>query len=161
MALWTYRSVDGRSRSALSKFGDHDLQVVRAIADGQAADVWQGQRLSEEAVCFVKSVDLNRATSATAAALIWYLRNSLYFDLDLDKRRDCTLISYDRLLDDPELELRRVCSFLGAEFVPAMAAGIARRGGGLSRLELDPLVRQRCDELESRLEAAWSSLATA
>jgi hypothetical protein len=157
-ALWTYRCVDGRVRSALSKFGDNNLQVLRAISSGQASGLWQAQRLSAASVELVRALDLDRVTAETAAAVIWYLRNSLYFDLGLDRRDDCLVVSYEHLLDDPEGEVRRICSFLGSDFVPTMTAGIGRRaGGGQPPLELDPLVRFRCTELERRLEEACSS----
>jgi hypothetical protein len=154
-ALWTYRSVDGRVRSALSKFGDQNLQVVRAISEGRAGELWQAQRISDDARSMIEAIDLDHMTSETAAAAIWYVRNSLYFELGLDKRGDCLLISYDRLLHDPEREVHRICEFLGAEFLPAMAAGIARRPATLGReLVIDPAVRQRCSDLERRLEEA-------
>ncbi len=158
-ALWTYRSVDGRARSALTKFGEHNLQVVRAIADGRI-DVWQGERISSESRALLRSLDVDRISPETAAALIWYLRNTLFFELGLHRREDCLLISYEAVLARPERELKRVCTFLGAEFKPEMTAGIALRGSGGAALEIDPLVRRQCSELEKRLEAQWSSLAT-
>jgi hypothetical protein len=81
------------------------------------------------------------------------MRNSLYFELGLDRRDDCLLVSYDRLLEDPERDVRRICEFLDTEFQPAMAAGIARRQPNTrGELAIDPAVRQRCSELERRLE---------
>jgi sulfotransferase family protein len=157
-ALWTYRSVDGRVRSAVSKFGDQNLQVLRAIGAGHTAGVWQAQRLSQESVELVRALDLERTTPETASAAIWYLRNSLYFELGLDRRDDCLLISYDRVLEDPEREIRRVCTFVGTDFQPGMVAGIERRGpAARPPLAIDALVRTRCDELERRLEEACSS----
>ena len=157
-ALWTYRSVDGRTRSALGKFGDHSLQVARAIALGRA-DVWQGERLSRDSTELVRSLDLEHMTPASAAALVWYLRNSLFFELGLDHRGDCLLVAYEHLIESPEIEIRRICAFLGAEFEPVMIARIERRTEAAPRLAIDPVVRQRCDELEQRLEEACSSLA--
>ncbi len=158
-ALWTYRSVDGRTRSALSKFGEHNLQVVRAIVDGRT-DVWQGELISTESRALVASLDIDRISPETAAALIWYLRNTLYFELGLHRRDDCLLVSYDALLAQPERELRRICTFLGAEFKPGMTVGIALRGSGGAAFEIDPVVRIKCTELEKRLEAQCTSLAT-
>jgi hypothetical protein len=154
-ALWTYRNVDGRVRSALSKFGDQNLQVVRAIAEGRGGELWQAQRLSDDARRLIQSLDIDKVTMETASALIWYIRNSLYFELGLDGRGDCLLVSYDRLLEDPDRELRRVSGFLDTEFQPAMAAGIARRSPSTAReLAIDPVVRERCGDLERRLEEA-------
>ncbi|MBV9664008.1 MAG: hypothetical protein JOZ37_08580, partial [Actinobacteria bacterium] len=45
-AIWAYRDVDDRVRSALAKFGDNNLQVLRQIADGTGTGRWQAQRVS-------------------------------------------------------------------------------------------------------------------
>jgi hypothetical protein len=159
-ALWTYRRVDGRVRSALSKFGDQNLLVVRAIAEGRDGDLWQAQRLSAGSRSLIAGLDVDRLTGETAAAVIWYLRNSLYFELGLDARKDCLLVSYDRMLDDAEVEVRRICTFLDTEFQPAMIAGIARRGASApEELAIDPAVRQLCNELERRLDEAGMAAA--
>ena len=39
-AVWVYRDVDGRVRSALAKFGDGNLQVLREFADGTDTTRW-------------------------------------------------------------------------------------------------------------------------
>jgi hypothetical protein len=154
-ALWTYRGVDGRVRSALSKFGDQNLQVLRAIAAGRDGDLWQAQRMPAESRDLIKALDVGQVNVETAAALIWYLRNSLYFELGLDKRDDCKLVSYDRLLEDPDREVRGICGFLDTEFQPAMTAGIARRLANVrGELDIDPEVRRRCRDLERRLDEA-------
>ena len=152
-ALWTYRRVDGRVRSALSKFGDQNLLVVRAIAEGRAGELWQAQRLSADSRKLIEALDPAHLSQETAAAVIWYIRNSLYFELGLDSRNDCLLVSYDRMLDDAELEVRRICGFLDTEFDPAMIEGIARRGASApEELAIDAAVRKLCSDLEVRLE---------
>jgi len=148
--------VDGRVRSALSKFGDNNLKVIEAIRDGSGAQLWQAQGATPEAIQLVKDADLSIAPVNTAGALVWYLRNSVYFGQGLDRRSDVLLLSYDRLTEAPEREMRRLCAFLGAEYRPEMIEGIDVRGPrkAAAPLELDPLVRRRCQELEERLEAA-------
>jgi hypothetical protein len=157
-ALWTYRAMEGRSKSALSKFGEHNLLVVRAILEGRAEDVWQGRRVPAELRTILKELDPATLSAETAAAVIWLIRNSLFFDLGLDGRDDCLLVSYERLVEQPEVELRRICDFLAAGFVAEMTGGIARRSAHEREpLGVDPVVRQACDDLERRLEKAWSS----
>ena len=46
-AIWAYRDVDGRARSAVSKFGRNNLLVLGDIAAGTRTGMWQAQRLSE------------------------------------------------------------------------------------------------------------------
>ena len=153
-AIWAYRSVDGRVRSALAKFGDANLRVLRDIAAGEADGRWQAQRLSEESLDLIRSFDYDTMTPASAAALFWYVRNSLYFELGLHERADVLLSSYDALIDDPEAGTRRLCQFLDFPWNPRLMAHIsARSNGHHERLELDPFVRGQCDELQKRLDA--------
>ncbi|MDI5937070.1 hypothetical protein QLR68_02360 [Micromonospora sp. DH15] len=101
-ALWAYRDVDDRARSEVAKFGDANLRALRAIADGTIGDRWQGQRLDAPMRDLVAGFDYDRMTPHTAAALFWYVRNSLYFSLGLADRPDTLLCSYDLLVADPD-----------------------------------------------------------
>ena len=61
-AIWAYRSVDGRVRSAVAKFGDSNLRVLRAFAAGEEQkpwNTWQIAGLSAENAEFVRSFDLD------------------------------------------------------------------------------------------------------
>jgi hypothetical protein len=153
-AIWAYRGVDGRVRSALAKFGDTNLRVLTEIAAGRGSETWQAQRLSRESMELIGSFEWPAMSPASAAALFWYVRNSLYFDLGLDSRDDVLLSSYDALVAAPEAGTRAVASFLGLEWDPSLAAHIERRDGeNAAPLELDPRVRRVCDELQERLDA--------
>jgi len=153
-AIWAYRGVDGRVRSALAKFGDTNLRVLTEIAAGRGGDLWQAQRLSEDNLELIGSFDWTSMSPASAAALFWFVRNSLFFDLGLDQRDDVLLSSYDALVAKPEHCTRALATFLGLEWRPGLAAHIDHRDGrGRERLNLDPRVRRLCDELEERLAA--------
>jgi hypothetical protein len=153
-AVWAYRGVDGRVRSALAKFGDTNLRVLTEIAAGRPGDMWQAQRLSETNRELIASFDWSSTSQASAAALFWYVRNSLFFDLGLDRRDDVLLSSYDALIAAPEAGTRALASFLNLEWHPELAAHIEQRDGrGSTRLDLDPRVRAVCDQLEERLAA--------
>src|SRR5215211_3632558 len=80
-ALWVYRSVDGRARSAVAKFGDANLRVLREVAAGGGRDRWEAQRLSPESLALIASFDWTTMSPLSAAALFWYVRNRLYFEL--------------------------------------------------------------------------------
>ncbi|MGH7776435.1 MAG: sulfotransferase [Candidatus Dormibacterales bacterium] len=155
LGLWVVRSVDGRTRSALSKFGDNNLRALRAIAEGRGESLWQASRLSQGSLDLIRSQDYGRLDAASAAALFWYVRNSLFFELGLDARADVLLVSYDRLLASPGAQVARVCEFLGLTATPEMWAAVEpARGAGRSPLDIDPQIRRLCKGLEARFEAA-------
>ena len=153
-AIWAYRDVDGRVRSALAKFGDTNLRVLTDIAAGRGLDRWQAQRLSPESIELIRSFDWATMSPASAAALFWYVRNALFFELGLDERHDVLLSSYDALVADPGAGTRALASFLKLEWHPGLAAHIERRDAAAPPpLDLHPRVLERCDELQKRLDA--------
>lgn len=155
-ALWAYRAVDGRAASAVAKFGDVNLRVMRGIAEGRGSGWWQAQCLSDEVLDFVRSFDYEAMSPLSAAALFWYIRNNLVFDLGLDRRPDVALVSYESLVADPEPHMREICDFLGFEWNPSLVSHIDRRSPSGRRLAIDPRIRARCDALQSRLDTAWT-----
>jgi Sulfotransferase domain len=160
-ALWVYRSAQGRARSAVAKFGDHNLQVLRELAAGRGRDRWQAQGLSQDSLELLGGLDWSAVDALSAAALFWYLRNRLYFDLGLQDRRDVLLVSYDAMVADPAPEMRRICDFLGFPFHPGLVRGIhARPPATAPPTGIHPDIAARCAELTERLEAARRSHAT-
>jgi hypothetical protein len=154
-AVWIYRSVDGRVRSALAKFGANNLRVLREIAAGRGDHLWQAQGLSEESLDVIRSFDYTAMTAESAAALFWYVRNALYFELDLHERSDVMLVSYDGLVSGPERDMRSLCSFLDFPYDPQLVSHVAPREAPLrGRLAVDPVIREHCERLEARLGAS-------
>jgi hypothetical protein len=152
-AIWVYRDVDGRVLSALSKFGRNNLLVLADIAAGRGAGMWQAQRLSPAILEEISGFDYRTMTPETAAALFWWVRNSLYFDLGFDRRSDVMLASYDDLLTDPRAGMGSICTFLGLEFRPELVGHIAPRSGKRTALDIDPRVRRLCDQLQEQMNA--------
>jgi hypothetical protein len=152
-AIWMYRSVDGRVRSALGHFGQHNREVLTEIAAGERGS-WQAQGLSQESLELISRFDYDQITATSAAALFWYVRNSMYFELGLYGRRDVSLVSYDAMIRDPEESMRALCSFLSFPYAPSLIAHI-RRGTPREHepLKIDPIVRQHCDTLQERLDS--------
>ena len=137
----------------MAKFSDSNLRVLRAYAAGEARNAWQVQRLSPENADFIRSFDFSRLSAESAAALFWYIRNSLYFEMSLDQRSDTILVSYDLLLAEPEQVARALCSFLGLGYRRELIMHIdLRRRAQREPLAIDGRIRERCAELQERLD---------
>jgi hypothetical protein len=160
-AIWAYRNVDGRVRSAVAKFGDSNLRVLRAFAAGEEQkrwNAWQVQGLSVESANFVRSFDFNCVTAESAAALFWYVRNLLYFEMGLDQRSDTVLVNYDEFLADPERVAGALCSFLDLPYRREMIANVdPRRPTQRPPLAIDQRILERCSELKRRLDKACAA----
>ena len=155
-AIWAYRDVRGRVRSAVQKFGSANLDALRRIAAGEGDRMWQAGGLGPERLELIRSFDYDRVSPESAAALFWFLRNSLYFDLGLDTRSDVALASYGATVEGPEQAMRVLCEVLDFPYQPALIAHIdARSSRPAVPLELDPRVAELCAGLEARLDAAY------
>jgi Sulfotransferase domain len=160
-AMWAYRSVNGRAQSAVAKFGDANLRMLRELAAGGGQDRWEAQRLSADSLQLISSIDWADRSPHDAAAMFWYVRNRLYFELGLAERPDVLLVSYDAMLADPQAEMGRICGFLDLPFAGRLVAHVeGRRGRCEARLELHPRIRERCDELAARLDTARRTVPT-
>ena len=154
-ALWAYRSVDGRARSAVAKFGDVNLRVLRELANGGGRSRWEAQRLSPDSLQLIEGFDWDRLGPLDAAAVFWYVRNRLYFELGLAQRADVLVVSYDAMVAQPQAEMARICEFLGVAYDGRLITHVKPRPARREEaLQLDPRIRDRCEELTARLEAA-------
>jgi hypothetical protein len=156
-AVWIYRAMEGRVRSSMAKWPDNARRVLGAIADGRT-DLWQARGLSAERLRLVRELGGGGLSQESASALLWYLRNSLVFDLGLPSRPDVAIIAYEDLLRDPERRLRSLCAFIGIPYDRRMARGISERPPATAGvLAIDPEIARRCEELRERLNAAaWT-----
>lgn len=151
-ALWVFRKVEDRASSAVERFGDHNLEVLTAISKGEMMDSWQAEGLTEENLKMIKSFDWSTVSPEDAAAVFWYIRNSLYFDLGFDKRKDIMPVAYEELVQRPEETLKRVCKFVGCEYVSGMAEIIHGKSLGKGGDSLDKRVSDMCHPMYDRLD---------
>lgn len=154
-AIWAYRDAQGRVRSAVQKFGPANLQALRRIAAGERS-LWQAGGLGPERLDLVSSFDYGRMTAESAAALFWYLRNSLFYDLGLDRRDDVYLASYAAMVEGPQAAMRALCAWLGFPFNPELVDHVdARSRREPTPFDVDPQIADLCRRLEERLGATY------
>jgi hypothetical protein len=89
-----------------------------------------------------------------AAALFWWARTSLFFDLRLQERPDVRLCSYERLVAAPEPTARELYDFIGLKYPDRdITKGVHRQSASRGdEVTLSPDVRQLCEELWQRLD---------
>jgi hypothetical protein len=154
-AVWVYRGVDDRVRSAVSKFGDVNRRVMAEIAAGEGRGRWQAQRLSAESLELVRDVRPESLSAESGAALFWLVRNRLYFEQGLHERDDVHLVGYEQVVADPEGVGRALFAFLDLPFSAGSVGHVdARSARTRPPLDLDPRVRAACERLEHELAAA-------
>ncbi len=166
-AIWAYRGMEGRVRSSLSKFRDHNLTILADVAAGRSLDRWQAQGIRPDTMELIRSFDWERTSPASASALFWYVRNRLVFDLGLTDRSDLVVVSYRDLVRHPREAIEPVLNLLDLRFTDDLISHIDARetsymsapspgGSGSVRatpLDIDPRIRAVCADLEDQLDA--------
>jgi hypothetical protein len=152
-AIWAFRCVDGRVRSEVAKFGDGNRRLLIEFAAGRGDDRWQFRRLSEDSKALIRERDPATLSPEAAAALMWYVRNRLFFDLGLHQRTDTLVVSYDRFVANPRRVTEALCAFLGLGYRADMHDDVAPRPPARpGSLELPGWLSDRCHELETALD---------
>jgi hypothetical protein len=154
-AIWIYRRYEGRARSAVATFGSNNLHVLRELAAGGGTDRWQAQGLSTDSWDVIRSTDFESLSPEAAAALFWYARNAMYFEHALHGRPDVTLVSYDAFVDNPAGTMQAICRFLDFGYSSRLVMHVESRSPrGRDPLELPSEIRERCEDLQRRLDRA-------
>jgi hypothetical protein len=73
-------------------------------------------RMTEWTMDLVKSLCSPDMSAEDGAALLWYARNLLYFDLGLQQDRRVLLVKYEDLVTNPGQYVSRVFQFIGCRF---------------------------------------------
>jgi hypothetical protein len=149
--LWIVRAYDDSVSSAIRSFGNFAVQLHRLALDKNGNN-WRGRGMSDETQAILARCDHPQINEASAAALMWYYRNILFFEQGLDRNPNVKLVFYEGLVTEPRHTLRDIFTFLG---LPGWSPWLSRyiHAGSVKKLprkDIEPAVRAVCDELSSR-----------
>jgi hypothetical protein len=157
-AVWMYRRPESTAASDLAYFGrENGERNLRLLLSNEPPN-WRGEVVPETTRSVLSDHYRPGMEPFDAAALFWWARNSLFFDLRLDERHDVRLCSYEQLVEDPEPSMRSLYEFVGVSYPDReITSGVHRRAAGRGDgVGLSPEVRRLCGELWERLEGAGS-----
>jgi hypothetical protein len=154
-AIWMYRRPESVAASDLAYFGiETGERNLRLLLSNEPPN-WRGEVVPEETRSVLSRFYRPGMNPYDAAALFWWARTSLFFQLGLDGRSDVRLCSYERLVADPEPTMRSLYQYIGVPYPDQSITGLVHRKA-ISRgedVDLDPEVRLLCARLWQRLEA--------
>lgn len=157
-AIWMYRRPESVAASDLSYFGvENGERNLRLLLSNEPPN-WRGEVVPETTRSVVSDHYRPGMDPHDAAALFWWARTSLFFDLRLDERPDVRLCSYERLVAEPEATMRSLYEFIEVTYPECdITGGVHRQSAGRrDDFPLSPEVRRLCEELWVRLERAGS-----
>ncbi|MCW9058158.1 MAG: sulfotransferase [Gammaproteobacteria bacterium] len=151
--VWIVRDYNDVVNSMRVSFGNQAKQVKR-IAKDRDSDGWQGQGMSDTTHALVKERVHPEITDVSAAALIWYFRNQLFFDQGFDRDPRVLLVRYESLVTQPTLEFQRIFAFLELPYRPWHSRKVVAHSIRKARQpEIEPAVRELCEAMTARFEA--------
>ena len=108
-ALFMYRRYPEVALSDLAKFGPRNgVDNIRPIAEGQCRQLALGRREPRGARPRFNSFTQPQMHAHDAAALFWYARNQLFFDLELPGSPAVMLCQYEHLVQQPVEVMREI-----------------------------------------------------
>lgn len=150
--IWIVRSYDGVVASMLKSFPNMEKQAIRIVHKGSKE--WLGRGMTDETRNKLKDIIHEGMGDSSASALQWYFRNILFFDQQFDKDQRVLLISYEDLVTRPEINVKKICHFIGITYRPRMISDVFTHSIKRRNLsEIDPKARELCSELQSRFNS--------
>lgn len=116
--LWVLRNYEDVVNSMLVSFKNQAQQMRRLVMHGEASPAWIGKGISDETFAVLKRLVHDDINDASAAALLWYSRNRLFFDRRFDRDHRAMLVRYESLVTDPANQFKRIFEFLNLRFTP-------------------------------------------
>lgn len=155
-AIWMYRHYRDVANSNLKRFGMNNGRKNLAYIARNDITNWRAERLPvavRELVLEHYSVDMD---PYDAAALFWYVRNTFFFDLQLDQHPRVMTCRYVDLVSEPRTTVQTIYDFAGQPYPgDHILSGIHTSSIGRGQnIPLSPEIEQICESMWSRLEEA-------
>ena len=156
-ALWMFRNFKDVASSNIKHFSlNNGINNLKPIIESKS-DNWRSEKVSNhvrETITKYFSCDMNLYD---AAVLFWYARNSLFFDLELDKMSRVLMCKYGDLVTQPERIVKTIYKQLGQPY-PSYNITNDLHSTSLQKgksLELSPEIEDLANEMLDRLETAY------
>ncbi len=154
--IWALREYSDVANSFLKKF-PHATRAIRLVCSGQEGGGWFQEGVSEETGRILHNLPWQNFSDYDFACLVWWTRNRLFFEQDLDKEKRVLLLRYEKLVTAPRESLPEVTKFIGVPFCRQMTRYIhARSVSRHSPPKLNPSVQKLCDELTASFNVLTS-----
>lgn len=158
--VWMHRHYRDVAFSNNRLFGPHQaIDDLTAVALDRTND-WRNERVPEETRATVRSLFSPEMLPLDAAALFWYVRCSLFYQLELEKLPRFHMVRYNDLVTNQREQIERIYSFIGmrAPLSRSHRHVHTRSIGRGAHIALSSEVSTLCEELHRRLEASFARL---
>lgn len=136
-------------------WGAHLRQYIENIRNDSEFKYSGPLNLTAKNVQLVKDLYHHDMSEESCVALIWYLRNTLYFDCKLRENPAVLLLQYEKIIANPQKEMTRILNFLNLPPSRSVLHDISRRSAGKRPPKrIDGQIQNACDSMFESLVAA-------
>lgn len=159
-AIWVYRQYKDVARSGEKKFGDSPSHYnLRAVIDPELNDHWYAEKASENTKKIVRRFFTKERPVFDLKALGWYVRNILFFELELFLNSRVMLLKYEDFVLNPSKVMMQIYQFLGVSYpgdriVKGIHSDSINKG---RRFELSRDIQRLCEKLLADLDEVYRS----
>lgn len=158
--IWIFRHYQDTVNSASLKWRSGRSSLRQLAAGDLEAAGWRAGGLTPEKLQLVKCLYRDDMSLHEANAVMWYLRNDLFFDLNAYTRPDILLVRYEDLVEDPQRYVARLFDFVGTTVPSRFNEGVRRsRKSQRSFPEISSDIRILCERLHEKLLAHYRNEA--
>lgn len=158
-AIWVYRHYRDVASSNLKRFGeDRGLLNLQAIIDRETGN-WRAENLPEHIRDVVVKYYHPEMPIHDAAAIFWYVRNSLFFELHLDQNPRVMIVRYQDFVGQPTTLLKKIYQFLeqpypGDQVTNEIHTSSVQKGKDIN---LSPEIEALCETMLANLDQIYQS----
>lgn len=153
--VWQYRHYIDVSISDNIKFPNTSgFGNIKFIIDGDITN-WRSAGLSKETISIVKKFHKKGLTNFEASCLFWWVRNTLYFDQNLDVNPKFFLINYTKFVESPSATIDNIYKNINICNckVNTTVVGLNVKGAASEPIILDDL-KVLCDDMYLKLTSS-------
>lgn len=155
--VWIVRDFNDSVNSAVLSFV-HFADRMKRMCEDRMSDGWYGRGMSDATHAILRQTYYPDISEASAAAMMWYYRNVLFFEQGLDTDPRVLLVRYEDLVTQPQQEFPRIFRFLGISYCPwltrhVFASSVRRKPAPA----IDPQIAAACTSLAQRFDQIHAS----
>ncbi|WP_017733573.1 sulfotransferase family protein [Nafulsella turpanensis] len=155
--LWMFRHFKDVAASNLVNFGkSNGIDDLRPIAQRDPHN-WRSEGATDHVTEVVQKYFSENMDEMDAAALFWYARNSLFFDLNLGVNPRVMMCRYEDLVREPAESMKEIYAFADAQYPgEQITDSVSTSSVGKGKhVELNPEIEVLCNQMLKRLEDAY------
>lgn len=155
--VWLYRNYSSVISSNIKRFGkSNGINDIRPIFENEKNN-WRSENISDKTKEIIKEHYSESMNIFDAAALFWYVRNILFFELHLDNNPNVMLCKYEELVSNPKKMMMKIYSFIeddypGNKILTTIHTNSLNKG---SNVELSSPILALVDSLYKKLDKQY------